>query len=122
MAAGVPVVGSNVGGLPAMIEPGLGGFLPEVGDVDGMADCLETLKCDPSLRLAMGKANRERFTEQFHPSSVGSRTLAVYWNLVASAFGAPPIRGGAPDVDRNGAAIEPDSVGGGRHSTMGSPR
>jgi glycosyltransferase involved in cell wall biosynthesis len=37
MAAGVPVISSNTGGLPEVNEEGFSGFLAPVGDVDKMA-------------------------------------------------------------------------------------
>ena len=37
MAAGVPVVSSNVGGLPEVNVQNESGFLCDVGDVEGMA-------------------------------------------------------------------------------------
>ena len=37
MAAGVPVISSNTGGLPEVNEPGVSGYLSEVGDVQDMA-------------------------------------------------------------------------------------
>jgi glycosyltransferase involved in cell wall biosynthesis len=86
MAAGMPVVGSNVGGIPYMIERGQGGYLPGVGDISGFAECLQSLSEDPSTRLGMGRANRERFIREFHPASVGRRTVSVYWSLLAGNF------------------------------------
>ena len=38
MAAGVPVISTNVGGLPEVNLPGQTGFLRPVGDQDGMAE------------------------------------------------------------------------------------
>ena len=40
MASGVPVVASDVGGLPEVVEHGVTGFLAPVGDVDAMAGLL----------------------------------------------------------------------------------
>ncbi len=37
LATGVPVVGTNAGGLPEVVEPGVSGFLGPVGDVDALA-------------------------------------------------------------------------------------
>ena len=47
MACGVPVIGSDAGGLPEVVKHGETGFLLPVGDVEGMAArCLEILKDD----------------------------------------------------------------------------
>ncbi len=47
MACGVPVVATNVGGLPEVVENGKEGFLCDVGDVEAMADAIiKILDCD----------------------------------------------------------------------------
>lgn len=38
MACGIPVISSNVGGLPELNQEGITGFLCEVGDIDSMAE------------------------------------------------------------------------------------
>jgi N-acetyl-alpha-D-glucosaminyl L-malate synthase BshA len=38
MACEVPVISSNTGGLPELIEQGVSGFMSEVGDVNDMAE------------------------------------------------------------------------------------
>ena len=38
MACGVPVVASNVGGLPEVIEHGTTGYMFDIGDIEGMAE------------------------------------------------------------------------------------
>jgi L-malate glycosyltransferase len=60
MGCGVPVVGSDAGGLPEVVQHTLTGFLLPVGDVEGMAArTLEILKND-ELRREMGSAGRRR--------------------------------------------------------------
>ena len=49
MAAGVPVISSNTGGIPEVNEHGKTGFLSDVGDVDDMAKNLLNLLKDEVL-------------------------------------------------------------------------
>ena len=39
MAIGVPVIATNTGGLPELVENGVSGHLCEVSDIDKMASC-----------------------------------------------------------------------------------
>jgi glycosyltransferase involved in cell wall biosynthesis len=85
MAAGLPVLGSDVGGLPSMLEPGRGAVLTPVGDVEGMAAALLQLARSPELCWAMGAANRARFLEHYHPDRVGQLMVDLYHDLVGRA-------------------------------------
>ncbi|MDM1370768.1 N-acetyl-alpha-D-glucosaminyl L-malate synthase BshA [Myroides marinus] len=50
MAMGVPVISSNTGGLPEVNEPGVSGYLSNVGDVEDMvANALKILKDQDTL-------------------------------------------------------------------------
>jgi glycosyltransferase involved in cell wall biosynthesis len=85
MSAGLPVVGTDVGGLPSMLERGRGAVLTAVGDVDAMADAILRLARSPELRHAMGAANRARFVEDYHPDRVGQLMMDLYRQLVGRA-------------------------------------
>jgi trehalose synthase len=61
----VPVVGSNVGGIPLQIIDGENGFLVEPDDVEGFADRIVTLLKDAKLRKKMGKKGKETVREKF---------------------------------------------------------
>jgi len=66
MACCVPVVGSDQGGLPELVDHGRTGYLLPVGDVEGMAlRSIELLKND-ELRRSMGQAGRARAEEFFN--------------------------------------------------------
>jgi N-acetyl-alpha-D-glucosaminyl L-malate synthase BshA len=56
LSCGVPVVGSNVGGLPELISDDVNGYLCPIGDIDSMADkSLEILTNDNlSKKLSIG--------------------------------------------------------------------
>jgi L-malate glycosyltransferase len=76
MAAGVPVISSNVGGLPEVNVHGVTGFLRQVGDVEGMAeDALYVLGED---NLAGFKAQAKSRAEHFHMAEILPQYLAVY--------------------------------------------
>ena len=65
MACDVPVVASNVGGLPEVISHGVSGFLREPGDLDGMAGDAIALLTDPVLHQTIADAARARVRDEF---------------------------------------------------------
>ncbi len=58
-ACELPVITSNIGGLPEVVRDGVTGFLTPPKDVDALAEKLEALIKDAGLRQKMGKAGRE---------------------------------------------------------------
>ncbi len=67
MAAGVPVISSNTGGLPEVNEDGFSGYLAPVGDIDTMANrAIEILSSRDNLAKfkRRARANAERFEMQ----------------------------------------------------------
>lgn len=69
MAAGLPVVGTRVGGLPEVVEHGRTGFLVEVGDTEAMAAALSELAGDGAKRARMGREGRATAKARFHPEA-----------------------------------------------------
>lgn len=65
MAAGRPVVGARVGGVPTWLDAPHTGLLHEAGDVAGLAQAVGTLLADPALAKRMGAAGRRRVSERF---------------------------------------------------------
>ena len=60
MASGLPAVCANATGSRSLVEPGVTGFLAEVGDDGALYDAVAALATDPALRRQMGRAGRER--------------------------------------------------------------
>lgn len=56
MACGVPVVVSTMAGASEIVAHGLDGFVFESGNAAALAECLERLASDESLRSEMGQA------------------------------------------------------------------
>lgn len=77
-ATGLPLVGSDIPGCRMLIEPGVNGMLVPVRDADALAEALERLIRDPSLRHAMGRASRAIAVERFDERMVLAQYEALY--------------------------------------------
>lgn len=64
-AAGIPVVASNVGGIPEVIEPGVTGWLVSPGDPAELANRLSSVLDDPLGSRAISRAGHERVLRDF---------------------------------------------------------
>lgn len=82
-ASGVPVVGSNTGGVSEVVTPETGILVP-VEDVDAMVNALLELADDPQRRAAMSAAARERACEHFTTEQMVSKTIALYEQLLGA--------------------------------------
>jgi glycosyltransferase involved in cell wall biosynthesis len=78
LAAGLPVVSTNVGAIPEVIAEGENGFLVTPGDVECLAERLRTLLTDRHLRASMGQANRLKAITDFSLAAGASRFRALY--------------------------------------------
>ncbi|MDI2130199.1 glycosyltransferase family 4 protein [Yinghuangia seranimata] len=65
MCAGVPVVGTAVGGVNDVVENGVTGRLVRKGDRDALAAAVRELVVDEDTRTIMGEAARERAMANF---------------------------------------------------------
>jgi len=57
-AATLPIVATNINGIPEVVANGTNGLTLAPGDCAALANALETLVADPALRLRMGRAGR----------------------------------------------------------------
>ncbi len=83
MATGLPVLATNVGGNPEMIEDKVGGCLFTPGDAAWLADKLKLLARDPALIHQLGTAARNRAIESFSLSLMLENYRSLYLDLTA---------------------------------------
>jgi N-acetyl-alpha-D-glucosaminyl L-malate synthase BshA len=83
MASGVPVIASDTGGIPEVVQDGVTGFLAPVGDVDRMAAYATDLLRDERKRRLFGSAGRERARDQFDYQKIVPQYEAVYERILA---------------------------------------
>jgi glycosyltransferase involved in cell wall biosynthesis len=89
MAAGLPVVASNIPGADELVEDGVCGYLVRPNRVDSVATALRRLALDPAARRRLGEAARRRVVQHFD-SSTNVRQLAALLNDAVEA--AEPSR------------------------------
>lgn len=82
MMAGVPVVASDVGGLPEVV--GDCGILVPPERPDALADAIVRLAEDPDLRGQLAAKGRKRAADLFEVERMGRETAAVYEDLATS--------------------------------------
>ena len=82
MACGVPVVASNIGGIPEVVDHGVTGFLHDPDDLDGMAQSVIGLLSSPDRwRRASDEASRVAHT-RYCDTSIVPRYEAFYRELL----------------------------------------
>lgn len=79
-AAGLPVVSTNAGGIPWMVEDGRTGLLVDCGNPEGMAAAALRLFAEPGLARALAERGREAAAE-YTWERVGPRWEALYTRL-----------------------------------------
>jgi glycosyltransferase involved in cell wall biosynthesis len=82
-ACGVPVIASNVGGLPEATNPGVSSLLIEREDVKGLCAALEKLIEDPKLRREMGNNGRRFVEENYNIEKNFEKVNQIYKKLLS---------------------------------------
>ncbi len=81
MACGLPVVATNTGGIPELVEDGKTGLLVPYGSVEGLANSISTLLRDVELSRRMGEEGRAKVERDFTWKAVANRVKSVYDEL-----------------------------------------
>ncbi|HHV61228.1 MAG TPA: glycosyltransferase family 4 protein [Firmicutes bacterium] len=84
MAAGVPVVASDVGGVSEVVINEMTGRLVPPGDVAALADAIERALGEPDKARAMASLARLKVEEDFNLQTMLRRTDKLYKDLMAS--------------------------------------
>ena len=88
-ACGLPVIVTNVGGLPEVVEDQITGLIVDKGDAQMAASAMEELVLNPVKRAAMGRAGRTRVERCYDWESNVNSMVDVYQTLLKSF---PPRR------------------------------
>ncbi|MFV8828345.1 N-acetyl-alpha-D-glucosaminyl L-malate synthase BshA [Alkalihalobacterium sp. APHAB7] len=78
MACGVPVIGTNIGGIPEVIEDGKTGYICEVGDISTISDKAISLLTDEEMHKQMSVSARERVLDHFSSKDIVDQYEHIY--------------------------------------------
>ncbi len=87
MAAGKPVVATNVGGNPELVQEGETGYLVPAEHPDALAQALIRLLSDPDVRVKFGGAGKLRVAERFTLPTMAGQYQRNYERLLAGIHG-----------------------------------
>jgi glycosyltransferase involved in cell wall biosynthesis len=83
MAAGVPVVASDIPGTRELVVSGETGYLVPLGDRAAYAKFAHKILEDPTLRARLGAAGRKRIESEFTVDAMVAAHAALYRELLA---------------------------------------
>ncbi len=78
MCMGLPVIATNIGGSIEQVADGETGYLVPPNDPAALADKLELLLRDETLRKSLGEAGRRRIAEKFTLAGMAEKIVRVY--------------------------------------------
>lgn len=82
MACRVPCIGTNIGGIPEVIEDGISGYICELGDTSGVADKAITLLSDTDLYNRMSHQAFIRTKDLFNPRKIVDQYEKIYYETI----------------------------------------
>jgi glycosyltransferase involved in cell wall biosynthesis len=83
MAAGVPVVATDVGGVRFQIDDGETGFIVDAGDVPGLSEKLNALLSNPEKLQEFSAAARQAARDRYAARRIAEQTVDIYRSLAA---------------------------------------
>lgn len=82
MASGLPVIASNVGGIPEMVKDWENGLLVPPRDPEALAEAVEFLLENDDVRETMGLKSRSEAERRFSWDTVAKKILQVYEKIL----------------------------------------
>jgi len=98
MQVGRPVICTDTGGNPELIQNGINGFLVPVGDVDTLADRLVKLLSDSALALRLGEAARETVRSTYSHKRMIIEQMACYDQILSDSRSNRRFKGASGTV------------------------
>jgi glycosyltransferase involved in cell wall biosynthesis len=82
MAASVPVIASNVGGIPDIIKDGENGMLIEPGDIKAMAEKIQRIVENREERIEISQKAKEMIMTNYSQQIVIDKLIEIYTRVL----------------------------------------
>jgi len=84
LASGMPIIATNVGGNPEVVEDGGGGLVVPPANADALAAAMMRVAGDSQLRAGARTTNAAKFIRQFTSEAMLAAHIDVYSRLLAA--------------------------------------
>lgn len=71
----LPIIASNVGSIPEIVDHGISGILIQPKDVNDLSKAIASMIANPELRLKMGKAGRRIYLNKFNLDKIANEKM-----------------------------------------------
>ncbi len=82
MAAGLPIVSTDVGGIAEMVSDGGNSFLVKIQDASALAEKIEKLVLDRELRRSFAEASHQLAVDDWSTRAVALKTYEMYKEII----------------------------------------
>lgn len=86
MGYGLPIVTTNVGGIPQLVEDGKNGYMTEPGNIDGFVKAILKLFGNDELIYDMGKEGIEKACEKYSLEKHLEKVCTLYENILGEGL------------------------------------
>lgn len=83
MATGLPIVATNVGGVPYVVAHKKNGLLSEYGDIKAFADAMGCLMMDENKWITMSEISRKK-AQYYHWLNISDSVLHIYQSIIGN--------------------------------------
>lgn len=80
-ACGVPAIGTNIGGIPEVIEDGVNGYLVKLGDIKAVAEKALSLLQEPSVHKQFQQAAIHTVRDKFNSEAIVIAYEKIYYEV-----------------------------------------
>lgn len=79
-----PVIATNLGGMPEIIEHGVNGLLYPPGDIDALLSSIRQILSDPDKSILMGIRGKEKAEREYSKEVIYSKLMKIYSQALES--------------------------------------